>query len=286
MMSHRIIAAVALAVSLAATAVQTAAAEDAPPRQKWSFAGPFGIYDPAQLQRGFKIYKEVCSTCHSIKLLAFRNLADPGGPGFTEAQATAIASEFQVTDGPNDQGQMFQRPGTLADHFPPPFPNDQAARAALGGKLPPDMSVLAKARAYESGFPQFIIDAFIDYQEEGPDYIHALLDGYTDPPKDFTLAPGTQYNKYFPGGSIGMPKPLADGQVEYTDGTPATVDQYGRDVSAFLMWAAEPSLDARKRLGFQVMLYLIVLTGLLYFTKKKVWHDIHHPELTESRPSA
>jgi len=286
MKSHRIILALAFAASLSAAAISTAAAEDAPPRQKWSFSGPFGIYDQAQLQRGFKIYKEVCSTCHSIKLLAFRNLAEPGGPGFTEAQATAIASEFQVTDGPNDQGQMFQRPGTLADHFPPPFPNDQAARAALGGKLPPDMSVLAKARGYEWGFPQFVIDAFIDYQEDGPDYIHALLNGYTDPPAGFTLAPGAQYNKYFPGGAIGMPKPLSDGQVEYTDGTPTTVDQYGRDVSAFLMWAAEPTLDARKRLGFQVMIFLIVLTGLLYFTKKKVWHDVHHPETTSSQPQA
>jgi len=286
MISHRIITAFALAASLAATAMQTASAEDAPPRQKWSFAGPFGIYDQAQLQRGFKIYKEVCSTCHSIKLLAFRNLAEPGGPGFTEAQATAIASEFQVTDGPNDQGQMFQRPGTLADHFPPPFPNDQAARAALGGKLPPDMSVLAKARSHEWGFPQFVIDAFIDYQEDGPDYIHAILNGYTDPPAGFALPPGGQYNKYFPTGAIGMPKPLTDGQVEYTDGTPTTVDQYGRDVAAFLMWAAEPTLNARKRLGFQVMIFLIVLTGLLYFTKKKVWHDVHHPELTGSQPQA
>jgi cytochrome c1 len=286
MISHRIITAFALAASLAATAMQTASAEDAPPRQKWSFSGPFGIYDPAQLQRGFQIYREVCSTCHSIKLLAFRNLADPGGPAFTEAQAAAVASSFQVTDGPNDQGQMFQRPGTLADHFPPPFPNDQAARAALGGKLPPDMSVLAKARAYEWGFPQFVIDAFIDYQEDGPDYIHAILNGYTDPPAGFALAPGTQYNKYFPTGALGMPKPLTDGQVQYTDGTPTTVDQYGRDVAAFLMWAAEPTLDARKRLGFQVMIFLVVLTGLLYFTKKKVWHDVHHPELTDSRPQA
>jgi ubiquinol-cytochrome c reductase cytochrome c1 subunit len=286
MISQRIITVFALAASLAATAVQTASAEDAPPRQKWSFSGPFGIYDPAQLQRGFQIYKEVCSTCHSIKLLAFRNLADPGGPAFTEAQATAVASSYQVTDGPNDQGQMFQRPGTLADHFPPPFPNDQAARAALGGKLPPDMSVLAKARSHEWGFPQFVIDAFIDYQEDGPDYIHAILNGYTDPPAGFALAPGTQYNKYFAGGAIGMPKPLTDGQVQYTDGTPTTVDQYGRDVAAFLMWAAEPTLDARKRLGFQVMLFLIVLTGLLYFTKKKVWHDVHHPELTGSQPQA
>jgi len=197
---HRILFAFALAASLSAAAVQTASAEDAPPRQKWSFAGPFGIYNQAQLQRGFQIYKEVCSTCHSIKLLAFRNLADPGGPDFTEAQAKTIAESFQVTAGPNDQGQMFQRPGTLADRFPPPFPNDQAARAALGGKLPPDMSVLAKARAHEGGFPQFVIDAFTMYQEGGPDYIHGIITGYTDPPAGETLPPGGQYNRYFPGG--------------------------------------------------------------------------------------
>ena len=277
MKSHSLLLAFALATSLSAVTVSIAAAEDAaPPRQKWSFAGPFGPYNQAQLQRGFQIYKEVCSTCHSIKLLAFRNLAESGGPSFTEAQAAAVAATFQVTDGPNDQGQMFQRPGTLADRFPPPFPNDQAARAALGGKLPPDMSVLAKARGHEGGFPQFIIDALIDYQEGGPDYIHAILTGYTDPPKDFVLPPGGQYNKYFPGGAIGMPKPLSDGQVKYSDGTPETVDQYAKDVSAFLMWAAEPTLDARKKLGFQVMIFLIVLTGLLYFTKKKVWHDVAH----------
>jgi ubiquinol-cytochrome c reductase cytochrome b/c1 subunit len=257
---------------------------DAPPRQKWSFSGPFGTYDPAQLQRGFKIYREVCSTCHSLKLLAFRNLADPGGPGFTDAQAATIAATFQVNDGPNDEGQMFQRSGKIADYFPPPFANDQAARAALGGKLPPDMSDLAKARSYEWGFPQFIFDAFLMYQEDGPDYIHAILNGYTDSPAGFTLPPGGQYNKYFPGGAIGMPKPLSDGQVEYTDGTPTTVDQYGRDVAAFLMWAAEPTLDARKRLGFQVMVFLIVFTGLLYFTKKKVWHAVlHDPDLEKPR---
>jgi len=273
---HRILFAFALAASLSAAAVQTASAEDAPPRQKWSFAGPFGIYNQAQLQRGFQIYKEVCSTCHSIKLLAFRNLADPGGPDFTEAQAKTIAESFQVTAGPNDQGQMFQRPGTLADRFPPPFPNDQAARAALGGKLPPDMSVLAKARAHEGGFPQFVIDAFTMYQEGGPDYIHGIITGYTDPPAGETLPPGGQYNRYFPGGAIGMPKPLSDGQVKYTDGTPETVDQYGRDIAAFLMWAAEPTLNARKRLGFQVLIFLIVLSGLLYFSKKKVWRDIAH----------
>jgi ubiquinol-cytochrome c reductase cytochrome b/c1 subunit len=257
---------------------------DAPPRQRWSFSGPFGLYDQAQLQRGFKVYQEVCSNCHGLKLVAFRNLAELGGPGFTEAQAASIAATFQVTDGPNDQGKMFKRPGKISDYFPPPFANEQAARAAFGGAAPPDMSVLAKARSYDWGFPWFILDAFTMYQEPGPDYIHAILIGYADPPAGFALPPGGQYNKYFPGRAIGMPKPLSDGQVEYTDGTPATVDQYARDVSAFLMWAAEPTLNARKRLGFQVMVFLIVFTALLYFTKKRVWHEVlHDPELEKSR---
>ena len=271
-----IVLAVIVAASLASAGSPPASAQEAsaPPRQHWSFSGPFGLYDRAQLQRGFKVYREVCSTCHSLKLVAFRNLADPGGPAFTEAEAAAVAAEFQITDGPNDQGQMFQRPGRTADYFPAPFANEQAARAAMGGSLPPDMSVLAKARSHEAGFPWFILDAFRMYQEDGPDYIHAILDGYGDPPNGFKLPPSTQYNKYFPGHAIGMPKPLSDKQVEYTDGTAMTVDQYGRDVSAFLMWAAEPTLDARKRLGFQVMLFLIVLTALLYFTKKRVWHAL------------
>ena len=281
---HRsIVLAVALAVSLSVLGMRVALAQEAeaPPRLSWSFHGPFGTYDQAQLQRGFKVYREVCSTCHSLKLLAFRNLADPGGPDFTEAQAATVAASFQVTDGPNDKGEMFQRPGKLADYFPPPFPNDQAARAALGGGLPPDMSVLAKARSHEAGFPRFIFDAFTQYQEAGPDYIHAILTGYEEqPPAGFALSPGTQYDKYFPGHAIAMPKPLSDGQVEYTDGTPATVDQYAKDISAFLMWAAEPKLDERKRLGFQVFVYLIVLTGLLYFTKRRVWHDVHHPAVS------
>jgi cytochrome c1 len=276
MTSLRTISALALAATLSMLGMQAGSAQDAPPRQTWSFSGPFGIYDQAQLQRGFKIYREVCSTCHSLNLLSFRNLADPGGPGFTEAQAAAIAATFQVTDGPNDRGKMFQRPGGIADSFPPPFPNDNAARAALGGKLPPDMSVLAKARGYDWGFPWFILDAFRMYQEDGPDYIHAIVNGYTDPPPGFALPPGGQYNKYFPGGAIGMPKPLSDDQVEYTDGTPTTVDQYGRDVAAFLMWAAEPKLDERKRLGFQVMIFLIVFAGLLYFTRKSVWRGVAH----------
>ena len=282
--NNSLILAAAAVLAWSGIGVAFAQEADAPPRERWSFHGPFGTYDPAQLQRGFKVYREVCSSCHSLKLLAFRNLADPGGPEFSEAQAATVAAGFQVTDGPNSQGEMFQRPGKIADHFPPPFPNEQAARNANGGGLPPDMSVLAKARGYEAGFPWFIIDAFTQYQEDGPDYIHALMIGYEDPPAGVTLPPGGQYNKYFPGHSIAMPKPLSDGQVEYTDGTPATVDQYGRDVAAFLMWAAEPKLDERKRLGFQVFLFLIVLTGLLYFTKKRIWHDVHHdPELLKPR---
>ncbi len=283
---RRTLLAVAVAAALCGQGLSTASAQETekPPQQHWSFAGPFGMYDPAQLQRGFKIYREVCSNCHSLKLIAFRNLADPGGPGFSEAQAAAIASEYKIKDGPNDQGEMFERPGRLADYFPPPFPNEQAARNANGGALPPDMSVLAKARGIERGFPWFIFDVFTQYQEAGPDYIHAILNGYEDPPAGFTLPPGAQYNKYFPGHAIGMPKPLSDGQVEYTDGTPTTVDQYGRDIAAFLMWAAEPTLDARKRLGFQVFIYLIGLTLLLYFTKRRIWQAVHrHPELLKPR---
>jgi ubiquinol-cytochrome c reductase cytochrome b/c1 subunit len=268
------------AALLAAVAVPALAQDHAhetlqPPRQKWSFAGPFGKFDQAQLQRGFRVYKEVCAACHSMSLLSFRNLAEPGGVGYTAAQAAAVAAEYKVQDGPNDAGEMFERAGRPADRFPKPFPNDNAARAANGGALPPDMSVLAKARTYERGFPWFIFDIFTQYQEQAPDYIHALLMGYEDPPKGFELPPGTYYNKYFPGNALGMPQPISDGQVSYEDGTPTTVDQYGKDVSAFLMWAAEPKMMERKRIGFQVMIFLLLLTGLLYFTKKKVWSAVH-----------
>ena len=247
-----------------------------PERLSWSFAGPFGMYDPGQLQRGFKVFKEVCTACHSANFLYFRNLAQEGGPHFTEAQAKQVASEYQITDGPNGEGEMFQRPGRLSDHWPAPFPNDQAARVANGGALPPDLSVIAKARSYHVGFPGFIIDAFTQYQEAGPDYIHAVLTGYEEPPAGVTVQPGLHYNLYFPGNQIAMPPPLSDGQVEYSDGSPQTVQQYSEDVAAFLMWMAEPHLDARKRMGFQVMIFLIVLAGLLYFTKKKVWKNVAH----------
>jgi cytochrome c1 len=243
-----------------------------PPKVKWSFSGPFGTFDRAQLQRGFKVYREVCQVCHGLKLIAFRNLS---ALGYSEAQVKAIAAEYKVQDGPNDAGDMFEREGRPADLFPPPWPNENAARARYNG-VPPDFSVLAKARTYERGFPWFILDMFTQYQEHGVDYIHALMTGYEEsPPSGFALPPGTFYNKYFPGHAIAMPPPLTDKRVDYTDGAPTTVDQYSKDVTAFMMWTAEPHMEARKRTGFQVMIFLIVLAGLLYFTKKKVWADAH-----------
>ncbi len=268
-----------LTISAALTAgfvsLATAAELETPPREKWSFSGPFGKYDRAQLQRGFKVYREVCQNCHSLSLLSFRNLAEAGGPGFTAAQAAAVAAEYKIKDGPNDAGDMFERSGRAADRFPAPFPNDNAARAANGGALPPDLSVIAKARGYERGFPWFVIDVFTQYQEQGPDYLVALIKGYGEAPAGMTMSDGMNYNMYFPGNMIGMPQPLQDGQITYDDGTKGTVDQYAKDVTAFLMWAAEPHMEARKRIGFQVFIFLIVFAGLLYFTKKKVWANAH-----------
>ena len=275
MSMKRTIFALTFAGAVAAVALPALAAEqEAPPRLKWSFAGPFGKYNEAQLQRGFKIYKEVCSACHSIQMLAFRNLADRGGPGFSEEQAAAVASEYKVKD-LDDRGEPTDRPGRPADTFPPPFANELAAKAANGGTAPPDMSTIAKARTYQRGFPWFVFDMFTQYQEQGPDYIAALLKGYEEPPKDFKLPSGGNYNKYFPGHTIAMPPPLQAGQVTYDDGAPQTMDQYSQDISAFLMWVAEPHLVQRKRIGFQVMIFLIVLAGLMYFTKKKVWSAVH-----------
>jgi ubiquinol-cytochrome c reductase cytochrome b/c1 subunit len=268
-----VIAALALTV---VTAPAFAASGATPHKEHWSFSGPFGHFDRAQLQRGFKVYREVCSSCHSMELLSFRNLMEPGGPEFSEGQIRLLAAEYQVQDGPGDDGQMFERPGRLSDRFPSPFPNEQAARAANGGAHPPDFSVLAKARSYERGWPWVILDFLTQYQEYGVDYIHALLNGYDhQPPAGHQGQPGLHYNPYFPGGWIAMPKPINDNQVEYTDGTPTTIDQYSRDVSAFMMWAAEPHLETRKQTGFVVVIFLAVFAGLLYFTKKKVWSDAH-----------
>jgi ubiquinol-cytochrome c reductase cytochrome b/c1 subunit len=278
MTMKRFILALTLAGFAAAASPVLAQEHEAPhpPKVKWSFSGPFGKFDQAQLQRGFKIYREVCANCHSMSMVAFRNLADAGGPGYSEAQASTVASEYKIKD-LDDSGQPIERAGRAADYFPSPFANDLAAKAAHGGTVPPDFSTLAKARTYERGFPWFIFDIFTQYQEQGPDYIVALLQGYVDAPKDFQVPPGGHYNTYFPGHSIAMPPPLQPGQVTFDDGSPQTMDQYTKDVAAFMMWAAEPHMIARKRLGFQVMIFLLVFAGLMYFTKKKVWHEVEKP---------
>ena len=274
---QRTIFALVLAGTLAAIAAPASAQmteQVPPPRLKWSFAGPFGQYDEAQLQRGFKVYREVCANCHSMDMVAFRNLADAGGPGFTEAQVEAVAAEYKIKD-LDDLGNQIERAGRPADHFPAPFANELAAKAANGGTAPPDMSTLAKARSYGRGFPWWVFDMIGQYQEQGPDYIAAIVSGFIDAPKGFNLPPTGHYNEYFPGHNIAMPPPLQDGQIKYDDGSPETVAQYSKDVAAFLMWAAEPHLDARKRIGFQVFIFLILFAGLMYFTKKKVWSAVH-----------
>ena len=264
-----------LAAALITAGASGAFAQDAdqpqPARQSWSFAGLFGKYDQAQLQRGFQVYTEVCSNCHRLSI-PFRSLGDQNGPDYSADQVKALAASYQVTnDEPNDKGEIFKRAGTPADLFPPPesFPNDQAAAAALG-KAPPDMAQLAKARKYERGFPWFIFDAlpFDQYQEMGADYIYAILTGYTH-------SDDTQWNLYYPGHRIAMPQPIVDGAVNYSDGTPAKLDNYARDVAAFLTWAADPTLVDRKKIGLRAMIFLFVLAGLLYFTKKRVWRDLH-----------
>ncbi len=252
--------------------------EERPRQFDWSFAGAFGRYDKAQLQRGFKIYREVCSSCHSIRLLSFRNLAEPGGPELPQAEVEKIAASYKIKDGPNSAGEYFERPGRLSDAFPAPFANEQAARAALGGAYPPDMSVLAKARGHSRGFPTFLLDALpgFTYQEGGVDYIASLLQGYHDAPAGFTLSDGQYYNVYMPGRRIGMIPPLSDGAVTYGDGAPEKVEQYAKDISAFLMWSAEPHLNDRKKVGLGVVTFLIVFATLLYFVKRRVWASVDH----------
>lgn len=268
---------IAAAVSFgAAGQVLAAEAGPQPPRQKWTFSGPFGHYDKQQLQRGFKVYREVCQACHSLKLVAFRTLGQAGALGFSEGQVKTIASEYQITDGPNDAGEMFQRPGRPSDYFPPVFANEQAGRATHNGAFPVDLSVIAKARTYEVGFPGFLIDIVRQYQENGVDYLYALLTGYENPPAGEQLTPNQFWNKYFPGHKISMRPPLEDKRVEYTDGSPQTVDQYARDVTAFLMWAAEPHLEDRKKTGFRVIVFMLLFAAMVYLTKRKIWADTAH----------
>ncbi len=246
-------ASVVIGLGLGAPA-QAAEGAQAPIQHPWSFEGVFGHFDRAAAQRGLQVYREVCSNCHSLKYIAFRNLAELG---YTDDEVKAIAAQYQITDGPNDQGEMYQRPGRPADIFPAPFPNEQAARAANGGALPPDLSLITKARA------------------DGSNYVYSLLQGFHEPPAGETGPEGTYYNVYFPSHWIAMPPPLSDGQVTYADGTEASVEQMANDVANFLTWAGEPTLEARKQTGLKVMLFLIVLTALLYATKRKVWAHLH-----------
>lgn len=278
-----VIAAVAgLMASFAAAPAVAAGHPLEPEKIHWSFNGPFGKFDQAQLQRGYKVYREVCSSCHSMKLVSFRNLGDKGGPFYNEKYPNsndnpwvkAIAKEFEVADIDSETGDAIKRPATSADRFPSPFPNEAAARASNGGAFPPDMSLLAKAR------------------HGGADYIHAIVTGYKNPPAGLKVGPGQHYNPYMagdlaaywsgdhahvpPGGFIAMAPPLTEGGVTFDDGTKATVDQQARDVSAFLTWAAEPKMEERKQTGFAVMIYLILFAGLLYASYRKVWKNESH----------
>ena len=229
-------------------------------KNDWSFEGIFGTFDRSSLQRGYQVYQEVCSGCHSIQHLSYRNLSEKGGPEFSLDEAKAIAAQFEVTDGPNDDGEMFTRPRRLSDKFVNPFPNIQAATAANGGAYPPDMSVLVKAR------------------KGGADYIYSLLLGYEEAPAGYELDDGVYYNKYIPGNKIMMSKPLSEGAVEYSDGTQATETQMAKDVVTFLTWAAEPNLEARHKMGFKVFIFLIILLTLVYFSKQKVWSRLDSKE--------
>ena len=222
----------------------------------WSFKGFFGKFDRSSLQRGYQVYTEVCAACHSMKYLSYRNLTQQGGPEFSEDQAKIIASQFEVIDGPNSEGDMFTRPARLSDNFVGPYANEESAKSANGGAYPPDMSVLVKAR------------------KDGASYIYSILLGYDDPPLDVSLEDGVYYNTYMSGNKIKMSKPLSENLVQYSDGTQATEEQMAKDVSTFLAWAAEPNLEQRHKMGFRAVLYLIIITILVYFSMKKIWSRI------------
>lgn len=222
-----------------------------PRRIRWDFEGPFGTFNRQAAQRGFQVYQEVCSVCHGMSLLAFRHLE---ALGFSEDEVKALASQFTVRDGPNDDGEMFDRPGRPSDHFHLPYPNEQAARAANNGAYPPDLSLIIKARP------------------DGANYVHSLLTGYgAIPPQNLKVPDALYYNPYFPGKLIAMTAPLTDGQVTYMDNTNATIDQMARDVVHFLQWAAEPEMERRNKMGIRTILFLIVFTGVFYMAKKRIW---------------
>lgn len=260
------------------------AASEAPeiPRQEWTFNGLTGHFDNEQLRRGYLVYKNVCAACHGMRLLYYRNLSEPGGPEFSQERVAEFASEAQVTDGPNDEGEMFTRPGRPSDRFVSPYPNVKAAAAAQGGAVPPDLSVIAKARAIASSGAWYLEpfhwlkDIFTGYQEQGSDYLYALLMGYEEAPESVKVLSGMYYNSAFPGHQIAMPPPLVEGIVDYPEGTPPTIENYARDLTAFLTWAAEPKLEERKRMGLKVLIYLSILAALLYLSKRALWRNVEH----------
>ncbi|MEE8393173.1 MAG: cytochrome c1 [Rhodospirillales bacterium] len=224
------------------------------PAQEWSFEGPFGRFDRAQLRRGFQVYSELCNGCHAIRHLYYRNLLEIG---FTDDEVEAIAAEYEIEDVPSEEGEMFSRPALPSDNFVSPFTNEKEVRANNNGVLPPDLSLIAKARTGKYN------------------YLYALLTGYDEEPEGFNLMEGMSFNTYFPGYQTAMPQPLDDDSVEYADGTEATLDQEARDVVAFLTWAASPELEERKRLGIKVMLFMLIITAMLYALKRRIWSDVH-----------
>jgi cytochrome c1 len=281
-------------MAAAALAVAAAAAFGAPAanaageaihidRQKWSFGGLTGFYDDAQLQRGFRVFVDVCAKCHSIKRLYFRNLAQPGGPGFPEAAVKSLAATYEVDAAPNDEGRILKRPAILTDPFPGPYKNEQEARFVQNGALPPDLSLITRARGIESGTPFYLLpytmarDILSGYQEAGSDYVYAYLTGYKPAPANVKLADFMNWNVAFPGHQTAMANPFVagDGLVKYDDGTPPTVDNYARDVVAFLSWVGDPTLEERKRMGLMVICYLLLTAVLLGLAKRRVWSSVH-----------
>ena len=221
-----------------------------PPHYAWPHKGYYSGFDSAALRRGFEVYRQVCSTCHSLEYKSYRELI---GVTHTEEQAKALARSVEVTDGPNDQGEMFQRPGKLFDHLPKPYPNEEYARYINNGAIPPDLSLIVLGR------------------HGGEDYVFSVLTGYHDAPAGLTLRDGLHYNVYFPGNAIGMAKPISDGIVEFEDGTPATETQMAKDVASFLTWCSMPEHDERKRNGAKLALAFVVLAGLLGYQKRLIW---------------
>jgi ubiquinol-cytochrome c reductase cytochrome c1 subunit len=276
------IALVALGLALIGGPALANGGAEEPRHVEFSFEGPFGKFDQAQLQRGYKVYREVCAACHSMNLMYFRNLGQKGGPFYKpeyrnpndNPYVKAIATEYQVNDIDSETGDVIQRPGTPADRFPAPFPNEPAARASNGGALPPDLSVMAKARHH------------------GPQYIYSLLSGYKDPPPGLKVGTNQHYNPYMAGdltaawsgshetvpkgGFVAMPPPLAPDKVTFDDGTKSTVDQQAKDVSAFIAWASEPKMEERKQFGLAAMGYLLIFAGLLYASYRRIWRNVAH----------